>query len=111
MFLSFPNMQLFKIWILVSNCIYSIRIVFNFDLSANLTRTYEENNTCCTFGLLKDIIMNFKYIMIGELSEPEKFWNTHTQTHPWLCLKFYNFVSGESYFENSRDDGGPPTPL
>ena len=62
---------------------YSIRIVLNFDLRANLTRTYEENNTCCTFGLLKDIIMNFKYIMIGELSEPEKIWNTHTQTHPW----------------------------
>ena len=51
---------------------YSIRIVLNFDLRANLTRTYEENNTCCTFGLLKDIIMNFKDIMIGELSEPEK---------------------------------------
>ena len=81
MFLSFPNMQLFKIWILVSNCIYSIRIVLNFDLKANLTRTYEENNTCCTFGLLKDIIMNFKYIMIGELSERQKNFEIHIHKH------------------------------
>ena len=49
--------------------------------------------------------------MIGELSEPEKFWNRHTQTHPWKYLKFYNFVSRDAYFENSRDGGGPPTPL
>ena len=49
--------------------------------------------------------------MIGELNESEKFWNTHTQTHPWLCLKSYNVVSRDAYFENSREGGGfPPTP-
>ena len=39
-------------------CTFSIQIhVVNFDPMANLTCTFEEKNTRCTFELLKDIIM------------------------------------------------------
>ena len=42
---------------------FSIPIhVLNFDLRANLTRTYgEKKNTCCTFGLLKDIFYEIRW--------------------------------------------------
>ena len=40
---------------------FSIQIhVVNFDHMANLTRTYEGKHTCCTFWLLKDIIMEYE---------------------------------------------------
>ena len=31
---------------------------FKFNPRANLTSTHEEKNTCCTFELLRDIIIN-----------------------------------------------------
>ena len=40
-------------------CTFSMQIhVVNFNHRAYLTRTYEEKDTCCIFGLLKDIIEN-----------------------------------------------------
>ena len=42
-------------------CTFSIQIhVVNFDPKANLTHTYEEKNTYCTFGLLDDIIIKYE---------------------------------------------------
>ena len=41
----------------------------NLDLRAYLTRTYEEKNTCCTFGLLRDIIMKYEGIKTHGIDE------------------------------------------
>ena len=39
-------------------CTFNIQInIVNFDPRA---RTYEEKNICCTFGLVKDIIMKYE---------------------------------------------------
>ena len=42
--------------------------------NAQLTLTQQEKRVAgISFLEVPDVIMNFKYIMIGELSEPEKF--------------------------------------
>ena len=42
-------------------CTFSIQIhVVKFDPRANLTRTYAEKNTYCTFELLTDIFMKYE---------------------------------------------------
>ena len=64
MFISFPNMQLLKPWVLMSNCDSRLSaykfMSYILILGIIWLALMKKKKTFCTFGLLKDIIMKYE---------------------------------------------------